>query len=116
MLRSLVAGILIITLTSCTAWTTVPVSPMNYIRSHDPGSIRVTLQDGSVLVVGRPRVFGDTLRGITGGTYRNIPLDQIGRFEAQEPSKSKTAMLIAVGVVFAVGIGYVATSSDRVSQ
>lgn len=92
------------------------MSPTNYIRSHDPGSVRVTLQDGSILVVGRPRVFEDTLRGITAGAYRNIPLGDIARFEAQEPSKSKTGMMIALGVAFAVGVGLLVANSDHVTQ
>src|SRR4029077_18789725 len=64
MLRTIVAGMLIVTLTSCTTWTAVTISPASYIRMHDPESVWLQLRDNSTLVLGRPRVVGDTLRGI----------------------------------------------------
>jgi hypothetical protein len=115
MLRSIVAGILIVTLTSCTTWTPVSMSPTHYIRMHDPGAVWVQLRDGSTLVIVRPRVFGDTLRGINAGAFRNIPLSDVTLFRAQEPSKAKTTLLIAALVVGTAGFFYLATNSDRMT-
>ena len=113
MLRTIVAGILIVTLTSCTTWTPVSMSPTNYIRMHDPAEVWVQLQDGSTIVVGRPRVFGDTLRGIVAGGFRNIPLKDVALFRAQGPAKKQTAIAIAAAVLGTVGLIYLATHSDR---
>lgn len=113
MLRALVAGLLIAVLTACTSWSQVSMSPVNYIRSHDPAAVWLQLEDGSTMVLGRPRVMGDTLRGIASGVYRNVPLSHVTKFKAQEPSKTKTGLLIAGGVLFAAGIVWVATSSDH---
>ena len=91
------------------------MSPTNYIRSHDPAAVWLQMEDGSTMVLGRPRVLGDSLRGIAAGVYRNVPLNKVAKFKAQEPSKSKTALLVAVGVVCTAGLVWAATSSDRTS-
>jgi hypothetical protein len=114
MLRAIVTGILILSLTSCTAWTPITVAPATYIRAHDPAAIWVQLQDSSTLVLGRPRVFGDTLRGISGGVYRNVPLSQVAVLRAQGPAKQKTTIAVAASVVFVVGLVYVLATSDHV--
>jgi hypothetical protein len=115
MLRAIVAGILVVTLTSCTAWTPISIAPASYIRMHDPEAVWVQLHDSSTLVLGRPRVFGDTLRGINGGTYRNVPLSQVARLRAQEPSKKKTAIAVGASAVLLVGVVYMITHSDHVT-
>lgn len=114
MLRSLIAGILLVTLTSCTAWKPVSMSPASYIRMHDPEAVWVQLHDSSTLVLGRPRVFGDTLRGISAGTYRNVPLSDVAQLRAQEPSKKKTAIAVGASAVLLVGLVYLITHSDHV--
>ena len=114
MLRTTVAGILIaVTLASCTAWKTETMAPDRYIRMHDPGSIWVKLQDGSTLVVGRPRIFADTMRGIVAGGYRNIPLKNVTEFRAEEPAKKQTIIAITAAVIAAAGLVYLATHSDQ---
>ena len=92
------------------------MTPTNYIRSHDPASVWLKLDDGSTMIMGRPRVMADSLRGIAAGVYRTVPLASVKEFKAQEPSKSKTAALVATGVVFTGVIIWAATSSDQTSQ
>lgn len=113
MLRTIVAAILIVAMTSCTTWTPVSMAPANYIRMHDPEAVLVQLQDGSTLRLGRPRVMGDTLRGINAGAYRNVPLSDVTRLQAQEPARKKTAIVVAASAVFLVGIIYVLATSDH---
>jgi hypothetical protein len=114
MLRTIVAAILIVTLTSCTTWTAVSITPASYIRAHDPDAVWIQLEDGSTLVLSRPRVVGDSLRGITAGAYRNVPLSKVTQLRAQEHSKKKTAIAAAASAVFAAGIIYLLAHSDRV--
>jgi hypothetical protein len=116
MLRTIVAGALIIAMTSCTSWTPISIAPASYIRMHDPEAVWVQLQDGSTLVLARPRVMGDTLRGITAGAYRNVPLSQVARLRAQEPARKKTAVVVGVSVVLAAGLIYMLAHSDRITQ
>jgi hypothetical protein len=114
MLRAIVTAILIVSLTSCTAWTPVSISPERYIRMHDPEAVWVQLQDSSTLVLGRPRVSGDTLRGISGGVYRNVPLSNVALFRAKEPARKKTAIAVAGSAVFVLGVIYLLANSDRI--
>jgi hypothetical protein len=115
MLRTIVAATLIVVTTSCTSWTPVSMAPANYIRMHDPEAVLVQLQDGSTLRLGRPRVVGDTLRGINAGTYRNVPLSDVARLQAQEPAKKKTAIVVAATAVFLIGAIYMLANSDHVT-
>jgi hypothetical protein len=114
MLRTIVAAILIVTLTSCTTWKAVSITPANYIRMHDPDAVWIQLEDGSTLVLSRPRVIGDSLRGITAGAYRNVALTKVTRMRAQEHSGKKTAIAAAASTVFAVAVIYLLAKSDRV--
>ena len=113
MLRTIVAGLLIVTMTACTSWKPVLIRPETYIRMHDPEAVWVQLQDNSTLVLGRPRVFLDTLRGTHAGEYRNIPLKDVVKLRAEEPDRRKTALLVSAGAVFAAAFLYLATHSDR---
>lgn len=113
MLRTIVAGILLVTVTACTAWKPISMSPTSYIRMHDPEAIWLQLQDSSIVILGRPRVFLDSLRGISGGEYRNVALKDVVHVRAEEPDKGKTTALVAASVVLAVGFVYLAATSDR---
>jgi len=116
MRRTIIAGIFILTLTSCTKWTTVSIAPATYIRRNDPASVWVQLRDNSTLVLGRPRVIGDTLRGVNAGGYRNIPLSSVVVMRAEEPARKKTSIVIAVSAVCAIGVIYLLAHTDNVSQ
>jgi hypothetical protein len=113
MLRTIVAALLMVTLTSCTAWKPVLVTPASYIRAHDPDAVWIQLEDGSTLVLARPRVFGDSLRGITAGAYRNVALTNVTQMRAQEHSGKRTAIAAAASTVCAVAIIYWLANSDR---
>jgi hypothetical protein len=114
MLRIIVAALLIVTLTSCTAWKPVSVTPASYIRAHDPDRVWIQLEDRSTLVLSRPRVIGDSLRGISAGAYRNVALTNVTQMRAQEHSGKRTAVAAAASTVFAVAIIYWLANSDRV--
>ena len=114
MRRTIVAGLLIFTVTSCTSWKPVLIGPENYIRTHNPESIWVQLQDSSTFVLGRPRVFLDTLTGIDAGKYRHVPLRNVARLRAAEPAVAKTALLVMAGVVTVATVYWWAASSDRI--
>jgi hypothetical protein len=114
MLRAIVAGLLICTVTACTNWNPVTIEPATYIGMHHPDEVRVQLRDGSTFLLGRPRVFSDTLRGIDAGTFRSVPLASIAALTAPEPARGRTALLAAAGVAAGVALIVWAASSDQV--
>ena len=114
MLRTTVTATLIVAiLTSCTAWKPETMAPDRYIRMHDPEAVWVQLHDGSTMNIGRPRVVGDSLRGIVAGGYRNVALKDVTQFRAEEPSKNRTAIAVTAAVLAAAGLVYLATHSDH---
>ncbi len=50
-------------LAGCSSWYVQEVSPQQLITEDQPEKIRVTLTDGSQMVLEQPRVSGDTLMG-----------------------------------------------------
>ena len=71
--------------------------------------------EGNYFNHGKWTQWDENGRMAASGVYRNVPLNQVTKFKAQEPSKTKTGLLIAGGVLFAAGIVWVATSSDNVT-
>ena len=115
MLRTVVGGLLIGTMTACTSWRPVEANPATYLGTHMPETVRVRLKDGSNLELGRPNVVGDTLRGVYGGSYRYIPMSDVAQLTAQEPDMTKTIIVTTLGVLALVGSVYLAIASDRTS-
>lgn len=50
-------------LAGCSSWYVQEVSPQQLVTGEQPEKIRVTLTDGSQVVLEQPRVSGDTLMG-----------------------------------------------------
>jgi hypothetical protein len=115
MLRAIVAGLLICTVNACTSWNPVLVEPATYIGMHHPEEVRVQLRDGSTFLLGRPRVIGDTLRGIDAGSYRNVPLANVAALQAPEPARGRTALLAASSVAAGIALIVWVAASDRVN-
>jgi hypothetical protein len=113
MLRAIVASLLIVTLTACTTWRPVGPNPERYVGSRIPESVQVRLKDGSTVVLGRPNIVRDTLKGVEGGTYRYIPMTDVTEMLAPEPDMGKTVLLATVAIVAFVGTIYIAAASDR---
>ncbi len=116
MLRAIAAGILLFTVTSCTDWNPVSISPESYFRTHNPESVRVQLQDSSTFVLERPRVAQDTLTGIDAGVYRHVPLKQVVRLRAPEAAVARTALLATVSVAATAAVLIWAINGDHTQQ
>jgi len=116
MLRTFVAGVLIITLSACTRWEPVGPNPERYVGSKTPESVHVRLKDGSMVVLGRPNIIRDTLKGVDGGAYRYIPMTDVTEMLAPVPDMTKTVLLATLGVVAFAGTIWVAIASDNVQE
>ena len=95
------------------------VQPTQFIPQHNPQSILVTTSDSDVTNVVQPKIDGDTLRGTVAGLQERvaIPLKDILSVRAKAPDGTKTAFLVAGGVVVGGALAYFisqATSSTPV--
>ncbi len=117
-------------LAGCSSWYVQEVGPQQLITEDQPGKIRVTLTDGSQVVLEQPRVSGDTLmgriasKGVTPSgemfvsEQMSIPLSDVADVAIQKTDAGKTTALILGTVVVVgaavVGVGYliVCGSSD----
>ena len=57
--------LLVLHLQACTSWQTTPISPRQVIVEEDVGSARLTMLDGSRIVVTGPRIERDSIVGTT---------------------------------------------------
>ena len=89
-------------------WRQVPVAPT--ALAHEPTEIRVTLDDGSRLVLSMPRFEGDSLFGEVNGRPRALALTEVRRLALPQASSSRrsagTVAVITALVVFAAGWTY----------
>ena len=81
-------------LVACTAWKTQEASPQQVLADEQPDKMRVTLSDGSQVVLEEPVISGDTLTGVAEGQQTSIPLDDVADVEVR-----KAQTLLTVGVV-----------------
>lgn len=116
MLRAAVASLLIVTLTGCTTWRPVGPNPERYVGAKTPETVSVRLKDGSTVVLGRPNIIRDTLKGVEGGAYRYIPMADVTEMMAPEPDMGKTVLLAALGIVAFAGTIIIAAASDNTSE
>src|SRR6266850_6265104 len=88
--------LIILTITSCSVWRTEDVTPQQLVESRSQATIRVTRDDGSLLVLERPAIHGDTLIGSDlRARVVQIPLNQVRRVETLHRSTGRTVGLMA---------------------
>jgi hypothetical protein len=100
--RRLIACILLPSyLVACTSWKTQEASPQQVLEDEQPDKVRVTLSDGSQLVLEEPAVSGDTLSGLDDGTPVHIPLANVSSIAVKGTDAAKTAgaALVVIGTV-----------------
>ncbi len=83
-------------LLACSSWKTVEVSPVQVISEEQPSKVRLTLTDGSTVVLEQPVVSGDTLTGVGEGEQVTIPVSDVTHVAVRKTSAGKT---IALGVL-----------------
>ena len=98
---SLLVGLITLSATGCTGWRIDKVTPQELLARHSPESMRLTLKDSSRIVIGTPRLRGDTLVGSRGVTQVRIPLDSVARTET--PHAGATPWIVGISVVLALG-------------
>lgn len=102
-------------LVACTSWKIQDVSPEDALADAQPDKVRVTLADGSQVVLEQPVVSGDTLTGLRAGQQVSIPLASVSELELRKGDTVKTIALttgivlgvaaLAIGVVLLIAAG-----------
>jgi len=112
--RRVICGVLLVAQAGC---LTAPRAvggqggPGAYLQANSPKRIWVTLTNGQQLVIDAPRVYGDTLLGVTktGTTNEEVwlPLTDLQDVRTRQVSGGRTALfggVIAAVVGLAVGL------------
>jgi hypothetical protein len=115
MRNRIVALSLVLSAIGCTTMQTVP--PAQFIPSHHPTFVWVYTSDSEATKVLGPRIDGDTLRGTVAGLDEpvTIPLKDIVRTIAKGPDPTRTAVLVAGGIIAGTFVGYAITHASGVS-
>jgi hypothetical protein len=106
--RSLMMLLLLTGLGGCMGWRTSTVEPANLIAQDHPGAVRVTRRDGSRVIMFKPVVEGDSLRGRQGRHTMALPLSDVADVSVQKTKVGATAFLVVltaatVAAVIAIG-------------
>jgi hypothetical protein len=94
---------------ACTVWKTSAVSPQEVVAAETPKAVRVTRSDSSQVVLVRPQVVGDSLKGQRPGRVDAnhpprqlaVPLSDILSAAVRRVDAGRTVLLI-------VGLGFTA--------
>ena len=104
MLRQAIATVLITTLTACTTMGPV-ANPREFIPIKRPREVWLTRGDGTVLLMYRPKLQGDSIWGVVRGEgERGIARNDIQQINAAVPSPDKTRLAIVAGGVVFLGL------------
>jgi hypothetical protein len=84
--------------------------PAPYLQAHSPKRIWATLPSGEDVVIDAPRLFGDSLLGVTrtGGETREVwvAVTDLQNVRARRTSAARTALAVALAVTV-VGLAVV---------
>ncbi len=94
-------------LLACSSWKTLEVSPVQVISEEQPSKVRLTLTDGSTVVLEQPVVSGDTLTGVGEGEHVTIPVSDVTDVAVRKTNVGASIGLgvLALGVI---GAGFYA--------
>ena len=97
--RAVLLLFLLLNLTACTSWQPAATpSPTQFVEVEQPDRVRVTVRDGTELVLDEPSVEGDELLGTVEEASVRVPFGDIFRLEVRRFSVGRTVMWVAVGV------------------
>jgi hypothetical protein len=97
--RCLIAAAVLAQSWACSSMQDVPVE---FIPEAKPTFVQVKGQYGLRVDLEHPRLSGDTIYGMTGGTKEvAVPLREIGSITTKRFSSGRTALLIAGGAALA---------------
>ena len=111
MLRRPIAGTLLLCyLAACTSWhVEKDVTPLQLISTKQPGVVRLTRADGSLLVLNQPQIAaGDSVTGTHNGVLRRVAVSDVTQVATAKVSAGKTIGLFLGLAAVTVGIAAIA--------
>jgi hypothetical protein len=104
MLRQVLSAVLIPLTAGCTSIGPV-ANPREFIPIKRPREVWLTRNDGTVLLMYRPTLQGDSILGVVRGEgQRRIARNDIQQITAAVPAPDKTRLAVIVGSVAFVGL------------
>ena len=91
---------LVAALSGCMGWHTSTIDPVTLIDRDHPGAVRVTRQDRSRVIIYKPVVEGDSLRGRQGRRTMALPLSDVSSVAVVKTHVAATV----VGVTLTAGV------------
>ena len=114
--RRLVACVLLPSqLGACMSWKTQEAAPPQLVNEEQPSRIRVTLRDGTQVVLTEPTISGDTLWGLNDGEQTGIPEQEIAEVALHKTDGTTTVIALGVGLGVAAGAWYLITCAGDLS-
>src|SRR5258705_343296 len=106
-MRPLIGSALLLAALSSAACRTMKPVTMDQLSALGPDRVWVTQSDQSVVLLGEPKVVGDTLVGYIGKKHERLPSGEVTQLRVQAPAHTRTALL-AVGSAAGL-IGFLVT-------
>lgn len=96
----------------CRVWSVTNGTPNEYLRKHQPATIRIFKTGGQQVILMEPEVLGDSVRGYATTTGRpTLALADIDSMAVRKTSVGKTVLLIG-GVGAAVALAALLSNCD----
>ncbi len=97
---------------ACNSWRVQAAAPEELWRAASPPStVRLRLQDSTLLVLERPYLANDSVTGIVKGAPSTVPLSAVTEVAVRRFSPGKTVGLVAVGAASLFVVAAAACSS-----
>jgi hypothetical protein len=110
---AVIASLIAVTLSGAGCYKLQPVS-LQRLTVREPPAVWVTTADFTVLVLEKPRVFGDTLVGQVGGQYTELPPGEWQTIRMRTRDKAKTLALVG-GTALGIGMAALLFSGSGAS-
>jgi hypothetical protein len=81
----------------CQSWHTQQLAPEAFLAVRHPTQLRITMADGSQVVIEQPELQGDTLVGIGHGQRERVPVTDIRALATRGDNPVGTLALIVAG-------------------
>jgi hypothetical protein len=95
--RSALSLLLITSLltSSCRGWSVQSTTPAEFVREHQPSTVRLFKRDGKQVVLMEPEVVGDSIRGYATTTGRpSIALTDVDSLAVRKTKWGNTVLLV----------------------
>lgn len=112
---SRLALLFLVLLAACTSWHEQSGPVPEVLAAKHPGTVRVTRQDQSRVVLTEPQVTADALQGQVDGKPTEVPLSDVHSIALMQNDGGKTLAAVCI-VVVGVAVGFVALGSSAASD